>query len=82
MLKVKIIDAANNTVLHEVLFAYDGIVDDAMVELKPFVNRLSDGKIDIITERCKEDCNTARTTFAVSSVILRRINSVNPYNND
>lgn len=81
MIKVKIIDAVNNTVLEELQFAYDHIVDDAMVELKPFVNKLSDGKIDIVTERCKNDCNIARTIYAVSAVILRRIGIVNP-NND
>lgn len=79
MIKVKIIDVKNNKVLDELLFAYDNVVEEVMMELKPFVSKMSDNNINIITETCNKDCYITKTTFGISSVILRRINSVNPY---
>lgn len=82
MLKVKIIDAVNNTVLEELLFAYDVAVNDTVDSIQSAVSNFTDSKIRLETELCKEPCSTYQDKNMIAAKIFRRINSVNPYNND
>ena len=82
MLKVKIIDAVNNTVLEELLFAYDYIADEVVNAIKPAINQFTDNKITIEVELAENSCCIYQDGNMIAAKIFRRINSVNPYNND
>lgn len=82
MLKVKIIDVVNNTVLEELLFAYDHIADEVVSNIKPVINKFTDNKITVEVELAENSCCTYQDKNMIAAKILRRINSVNPYNKD
>ena len=82
MLKVKIIDAVNNTVLEELLFAYDHIADEVVSSIKPAINKFTDNKITVEVELAEKSYCTYQDKNMIAAKIFRRISSINAYNND
>lgn len=80
MVKVKIIDAVNNTVLEELLFAYDVATNNTVENIQAAVSYFTNEQIRIETELMDMDCITYRDMNMIATKIFRRISSVNPYN--
>lgn len=82
MIKVKIIDVVNNTVLDELLFAHDYIVKQVVDDIEDSIFKITEHNIKIEVEDCDEQCAVYTDSCKIAAKIFRRISIVNPYNKD
>lgn len=82
MVKVKIIDVVNNTVLDELLFVHDEVVKQVVDDIEDSIFKITNHDIKIEVEDCDKQCAVYTDSCKIAAKIFRRISSVNPYNKD
>lgn len=82
MVKIKIIDVVNNTVLDELLFVHDNVVKQVVDDIEDSIFKITNHNIKIEVEDCDKQCAVYRDGCQIATRIFRRISSVSPYNKD
>ena len=82
MVKVKIIDVVNNTVLDELLFVHGDVVKQVVDDIENSIFKITNHNIKIEVEDYDKYCAVYTDSCKIAAKIFRRISSVNPYNKD
>lgn len=82
MVKVKIIDVADNTVLDELLFVHDDVVKQVVNDIEDSIFKITRHNIKIEVEDYDTQCTIYTDSCKIAAKIFRRISIVNPYNKD